>query len=97
MNESYAINMHGNTGGEPLQKPKSAYTLFMQRVSDSMKDESDSPHKGSFMTLVAKKWRELGDAERMVYIDEANKQKEEYDKHRAMLDHFTLRDQQQQQ
>lgn len=90
------MNIHRHTG-DSLQKPKSAYTLFMQSVSDSMKHEIDSPHKGSFMTLVAKKWRELSDTERMVYIDLANKQREEYDNRQAMLDHLTLPDQGQQQ
>lgn len=58
-----------------LKRPKSAYTLFMQDVSEEMKrNGGDDTHKGSFMTLVAKKWRNLSDADRSAYADRAARQ-----------------------
>lgn len=64
------------------KRPKSAYTLFMQDLSEEMKRHGgDDTHKGSFMTLVAKKWRHLSDAERAAYSDRAAQQKADFDKH----------------
>lgn len=51
-------------------RPTSAYTLFMQDVSEQIRREKvtgEETNRGSFMTLVAKKWRDLSDEERAKY------------------------------
>ncbi len=64
----------GSAPGRALSgksRPTSAYTLFMQDVSEQIKREKltgvETTNRGSFMTLVAKKWRDLSDEERAKY------------------------------
>jgi hypothetical protein len=61
-----------NPGSAPSGKSKStsAYTMFMQDVSKQIKREKvggEEANRGSFMTLVAKRWRDLSDEERAKY------------------------------
>lgn len=66
---------------QPLKRPKSAYTLFMRDLSEKIKRHGgEETHKGSFMTLVAKKWRNLRDEDRAKYVEKAAKEKIEYER-----------------
>lgn len=49
----------------------------MQDISEEMKQDQEH-HRGSFMTLVAKRWRDLSDIDRAKYVEKASAQKEEY-------------------
>lgn len=76
--QSQLASVQVSSRQHPVKRPKSAYTLFMQDLSEEMKQHgSDGTHKGSFMTLVAKKWRNLSDADRASYAEKADKQKQD--------------------
>lgn len=65
---------------DSIRKPRTPYTLFMQDVSISIRKETEGTRRGSFMTEVARRWRELPDSKRKHYIDLATVEQEEYAK-----------------
>ena len=66
----------GASPADGKRKPTSAYTLFMQDVSEQIKlekSQGEGANRGSFMTLVAKRWRNLSDEARSKYFEEAER------------------------
>ena len=74
---SLDASSYTTTGDRDSSKPSkstSAYTLFMQDVSEQIKrdkDKGEDVNRGSFMTLVAKQWRSLPETEREKYFRRA--------------------------
>lgn len=61
-----------------IKRPRTPYIIFMQEFAYKLRQQKDQGEKGTFMTEVAKQWRDLSDLERQVYIDKAKIEQEEY-------------------
>ncbi|KAL2255189.1 hypothetical protein VTK26DRAFT_3899 [Humicola hyalothermophila] len=78
-----ATSTAGKTNGvhkAPLQKPGSAFDLYSDEARPSLKEKSKDGDDGNVDEELARRWKELPDAQRDEYQTRADRQMAEYEK-----------------